>query len=309
MNFRTEITPRKFLDLDPYKDHPVLLGSCFADEAAQWLAKALVPVCSNPAGPLFNPMSVARAIRIAISSDSPRPFMAAQGEWRSWDLSTKFSAPDEPAVMRKADEVYGSLKLSLMHAGLLVLTVGTAIYYERDGIAVANCHKQPSAAFERRMATTRECADALVDAISMARLARPEPLPVVLTVSPVRHLKEGFRENTLSKATLHLAVDEVAGRLPDVHYFPAFELLVDDLRDYRFYADDMQHPAPMAVEYVASKFAECCFSEDARLNLRRGRDIYQRKAHRHLYPDSPRAKEFDSETRRLEKEFLARVSR
>lgn len=265
------------------------LGSCFAQHMGERLCDALPDGCVevNPFGVLYNPASIAAALGLLLAG-GPLPddllFCGRDGLWHSWQHATPgFSAPERAACADNVRRRLNGARRLLDGADTVVLTFGTAHVYElreRPGLVVANCHKEPAARFIERRLAPHEAAGLL--ATPLAELHRRYPgLQVVLTVSPYRYTKLGLHGSTLSKAVLHLACEELCARFGFVSYFPAYEIVVDELRDYRFYERDMLHPSAVAVDYVCERFAEWTFTpalraaaaeREARLRRERHRD-------------------------------------
>lgn len=266
MRFRTELSVEKSAPL-AYDAKLLLIGSCFSDEIGARLSAAGFDVAVNPCGTLYNPMSIAATLRRFISPDSApgRMIVERDGLFHSMEHHTRFSGPTRDAAMRMADAADAAGREALSRADTVVITWGTAWVYElaSTGRLVANCHKLPASEFNRRILTVDEIVGEwrlLLGQLSGKR--------VIMTVSPIRHLADGLHGNQLSKATLLLAADRLG-----VEYFPAYEALVDDLRDYRFYADDMTHPSAKAVDYVWEIFAASYFTPDtARMASQRIRE-------------------------------------
>ncbi len=269
MKFRTELRVAPFGQPIGYADPILTLGSCFADELRKRLAEAKFRVAGNFAGPLFNPESIAAAILRAVDGT---PYTSADlvrdddGLYLCYDTATAFDDPDPAQVLARCNRAREELRAALDTARHLVVTFGTARVYRlcETGAVVANCHRRPAALFRRERLTVGAIVDrwsALLDGPLRGR-------QLILTVSPIRHLGDGLEENALSKAVLRVAAAELAERHPNaVRYFPAYELLTDDLRDYRFYADDLVHPSPAAVDYILERFAEAAFTPDTRERL------------------------------------------
>ena len=269
MKFRTEITvtpPRRPIDCG---ETLLTLGSCFADELRDRLAAAKFRVGGNYAGPLFNPASIAAAIERAAAG---HPYTAADlcrstaGDWFCFDTATRFDDPDPERVLTRCNEAFGALRRQLTAADRLVVTFGTAWVYRlcTTGAVAANCHREPADRFRRERLTP----GAIVACWSALLEGPLRDKNIILTVSPIRHLGDGLEGNAVSKAVLRVAAAELAERYPErVYYFPAFEILTDDLRDYRFYADDLVHPTPQAVTYIWERFTEAAFTEAARERL------------------------------------------
>lgn len=290
MKFRTEIEITSLGVKIGYENRVLALGSCFAAHIARKLAGAKFRVAENPSGILFNPLSIAAAIRsYADPAPVTRGELGFDGEvWHHFGFHGDFSAPTADEALQKMNAARQTGADALRTADRIVLTFGTAWVYERQGEAVANCHRRPAAEFTRRRLGVDEIVTAFADLMAGPLGGRE----VILTVSPVRHLGDSLAGNAVSKAALRLAAEELAERFPDVHYFPAYEILNDDLRDYRFYADDLVHPSPQAVEYVWEKFSATVLSEQARRLLPDVRHIVVAAAHRPRNPQSATYREF-----------------
>ena len=290
MKFRTEIEIAPLGTKIGYENRILALGSCFAKHIAGRLAQAKFRVTANPSGILFNPLSIAAALR-SYAGEKPvrHSELGFDGElWFHYGFHGSFSAPEADQALAAMNAARKSGAEALRAADRIVLTFGTAWVYEHDGAVVANCHRRPAAEFTRRRLGVDEIVTAFADLMAGPLGGRE----VILTVSPVRHLGDSLAGNAVSKAALRLAAEELAERFPDVHYFPAYEILNDDLRDYRFYADDLVHPSPQAVEYVWEKFSATVLSEQARRLLPDVRHIVVAAAHRPRNPQSATYREF-----------------
>jgi len=290
MKFRTEIEITSLGVKISYENRVLALGSCFAAHIARKLAGAKFRVAENPSGILFNPLSIAAAIRsYADPAPVTRGELGFDGEvWHHFGFHGDFSAPTADEALQKMNAARQAGADALRTADRIVLTFGTAWVYERQGEAVANCHRRPAAEFSRRRLSVEEIVETFAKLIE-GPLAGKQ---IILTISPVRHTGDTLAGNAVSKAALRLAAEELAERFPDVHYFPAYEILNDDLRDYRFYADDLVHPSPQAVEYVWEKFSAAVLSEQARRLLPDVRHIVVAAAHRPRNPQSATYREF-----------------
>lgn len=273
----------------------VVLGSCFAGHVGGWLRAGKMPVCVNPFGVLYNPASIAQAwLRLdagpAFADDE---LVEHNGLWHSFLHHGDFSGPDRETVIRRIRTAWESGAEALREADYLMLTLGTAWVYEREGQVVANCHKLPANTFVRRRLTVDETVGLLAERIA----SRPE-LRVILTVSPVIHRGDGLVENQLSKASLIVAAHSLAERFPErVFYFPSYEIVTSELRDYRFYAEDMCHPSPLAVACVRERFAATLLEPEAVELMRAAGDLRRAVEHRPLHPDSPEYERFRAKMR------------
>lgn len=306
MKFRTEY--KAVASASPIDLHrPVLLlGSCFADNIGAILRSHMVNAVVNPAGTLFNPQSIANVINAALDGVSPE-YENHDGMWNSWLLPGEFSDSDRAEAEKKAASALAALRDALDTAGTIIVTFGTAIIYalaRPPFTVVSNCHRRPSDTFFRDMLPVEAIAAAWDKCIERIRRNNPETR-FIFTVSPVRHVKEGFHANTLSKSTLHLALATLERLHPACEYFPSFEIMNDDLRDYRFTGADMQHPTPEAVEYIYEKFSETYFTSSDRTLLEKADKLRRRLNHRPLHPDSDEARRFADETDRQLAALLA----
>lgn len=298
MKFRTEYIVKPCTEaLNPERP-VVLIGSCFTDNIGARMRECRWRAYPNICGTLYNPRSIANILRMAVSREVDffteiSESVVQRGDlWMSWLTDsgcTTYSRQD--TEMEVADRLR-RLRNQLEEADALILTFGSAWIYElaaHPGHAVSNCHKFPADTFRRRRLTVEEIADEWSDILSMLRQTYPS-LKIILTVSPVRHLKDGFEGNSRSKAILQLACEEIIGRDERVGYFPAFEIMNDDLRDYRFYAPDLVHPSAEAVDYIWEKFMERYLSPPSRALLAEGERVTKRLNHRPIvYGGSPMA--------------------
>ena len=282
MKFRTEIEIAPLGTKIGYENRILALGSCFAEHIAGRLAQAKFRVTANPSGILFNPLSIAAALR-SYAGEKPvrHSELGFDGElWFHYGFHGSFSAPEADQALAAMNAARKSGAEALRAADRIVLTFGTAWVYEHDGAVVANCHRRPAAEFTRRRLGVDEIVTAFADLMAGPLGGRE----VILTVSPVRHLGDSLAGNAVSKATLRLAAEQLTERFKCSAYFPAFEILTDYLRDYRFYADDLVHPAPQAVAYVWEKFAPAVLTDEALRLLPEAEAIVAAAAHRPRNP-------------------------
>lgn len=241
----------------------LLLGSCFSDEVGTRLKQAGFNVLCNPFGTLYNPLSISLALRHAIDDCEigSEWLVHADGLWHSWMHHSRFSHPEQDTCLARCNQSIHQTHQFLNQQPVLIVTFGTAysFFLHTDSVAspmqgqvVANCHKLPAAMFTRRRITLEEIAAAWQPFTILH--------PIVFTVSPIRHMADGAHGNQLSKSTLLLSVEQLLNFCPDWHYFNSYEILMDELRDYRFYARDLCHPSDLAVDIVWQRFQDTFMS-------------------------------------------------
>ena len=268
------------------------------------------PALVNPFGIVYNPVSVGQVFEKWLSEDSFREedLFKNLGLWHSFAHHGRFSHPEKTAALEGINRSLAEARKCLAQANRLIVTLGTAnvFVFKKTGDIVANCHKVPGQEFERRRLSISEIVQSLGPVFEKLRERSPS-LEIIATVSPVRHLRDGLVENQRSKATLLLALEEICRRLPFVHYFPAYEILLDDLRDYRFYEADMAHPNQLAVDYIWEYFGEAFFDEKTKSLCQRIEQVATAAAHRPFHPQSVEHQNFIKkmmkEMERLEREF------
>lgn len=265
MKFRTEIVPGPYPFRLGYANRFLSLGSCFADEMARRLAQAKFSIEANPAGVMFNPASIARTLHRAVAGKAVAEAelrRSNEGHWFHYGFHGSFCDADPARACAGMNDSLRRLAEWLAAADCVMVTFGTAWIYElrETGEPVANCHKQSNGLFRRRRLTVEEIVAQWSELLAGPLAGKR----TIFTVSPVRHPGDGLEGNSLSKAILRVAVGELTASFSDACYFPAYETLVDDLRDYRFYADDLVHPSPQAVAYVWEKFRNALLTAEAR---------------------------------------------
>jgi hypothetical protein len=229
------------------------MGSCFTSNLGPWLSSLGYPVLSNPFGVVFNPLVMEKLL-----TGNPEDFFPynfeRQGVWLNFLLGTPFFARDEETLCKQISEASAECQNWLQEAGWLVLTFGTAFHYQHSAVGmVGKCHKLPGNQFIKIRNSVSEISCVWTEAILKLRSKNPS-LKLLFTLSPVRHSRDGMEENMVSKSILRLAIEELCAGLPSVHYFPAFELMNDELRDYRFYASDLVHPSEDAIRFLRKQF-------------------------------------------------------
>lgn len=275
------------------------IGSCFADHIGGRMEKARLDVHVNPFGVLYNPVSIAACCNLMVSAGqiSERYFFESEGLWHCWLTDSSFSEASLSACRDRLCELYKAENQRLQSLDVLFLTLGTNRCYRlvNEGFVVGNCHKQPGRLFEEQALTVQEVVQTLQESLSAMWKINPS-LRIVWTVSPYRYLKYGAHGNQLGKAVLLLAVDELCRWDARCSYFPAYEIVLDELRDYRFYAEDMVHPSAVAVSYIWECLSEHCFSPALKAYIREWEQIDKALSHRPLHPDSDAYKTFLRQT-------------
>ncbi|MDQ3230443.1 MAG: GSCFA domain-containing protein [Pseudobdellovibrionaceae bacterium] len=286
-SFRTDFAcpPDPFLDLK----QPILtLGSCFAEHMGQKLLDFKWQGLNAPFGTLFHPLALARLLRMAVERTDldEELFTEHDGAFFHHDLHSRFYAADRATLQLRWQALAAKVRDVLQTVPCVLLTLGTAWVYARkaDGHLVANCHKKPADQFEKRLLTGQEIQTALDEILHFL----PTSSPLVVSLSPVRHKRDTMVLNSLSKSLLLVQIHEcVARHVHRVRYFPAYEIMLDDLRDYRFYEADMIHPSAQAIDYIWEKFIGCYATDEAKAFLRRWQHVLQAVRHRPHRMESP----------------------
>ena len=290
MKFRTEIEIAPLAEGLAYGAKIFALGSCFAENISERLKRAKFSISTNPFGVLFNPFSIANALeRLADARTfAVCDITAGKESFFSFDAHSSLDGKSHAEAFGNLNKAVAQGAKSLADADWVILTFGTAWVYEKEGKVVANCHKQPASHFVRRRLSVAE----IVERYSRLFEGVLRDKKVILTVSPVRHIGDGLQENSVSKATLRLAVEELVAKYENACYFPSYEILIDDLRDYRYYADDLAHPSKMAVDYVWERFCEAVLAEEAKVKMPFVEQIVAAAEHRPFNPESEAHKTF-----------------
>lgn len=271
-----------------YDDQILLMGSCFADSMCAKLHEHYFRVEGNPFGVLYNPASIAMAIEMARKSQTieDKDLVEHGGLWHSMAHHGVFSDVDMAVVLDKCNGSIVALRQALEKASVITITFGTAWIYEYAGKVVGNCHKIPANQFVRRRMTVEEIVatwQPLVEAMPDKKW--------LFTVSPIRHVKDGLHENHINKGILLQAVEQLT-KQTGCSYFPAYEIMLDELRDYRYYAEDMVHPSSMAVEYIWQRLVETYMTADTQAEMKILHQLWRDEHHRFIHPDSMEAKRF-----------------
>jgi hypothetical protein len=303
--FRTELTIAPQERQLARTARVLTVGSCFADSLGTRLRLNKVNVLTNPFGTVFQPLALAQLLRAAAGEDQDwqQHLVEARGRWQSYDLHSTIGAESPVELLQTIQETVRRVGDFVRTADAVVLTLGTAWAYRlrETGELVSNLHKLPASLFEKELLTADEIVNSLAEVHALLRRINPE-IRIILTVSPVRHLKDTLSLNAVSKSVLRVACHYLSELLPGVSYFPAYELLTDELRDYRFYASDMLHPSEVAEDYIWDKFARAYFDADFGRFRKEWAAVQQSLGHRPLHLGAPEHRTFlDQTAERLER--------
>ena len=285
MKFRTEYEAKKA----PFFLNPevpvVVVGSCFTQNIASRM-EAHNWQFFNPAGTLYNPISIAYALDMMLDEETglsrfEESLFEYNGLWNSHWFDSSFSSIERQDCIKEFLNRKQRLATSLNEGKVLIVTFGTSIcyYLQEDHVPVGNCHKQPSTLFYKERLGISEIESYWTPVIKRLQ-EKIENIRIIFTVSPVRHLKDGFEGNARSKAILLLGIEEICRNNDRCFYFPAYEILTDDLRDYRFYASDLVHPSDEGINYIWEKFVDTFIDDNGRKQLLEGEKIVKAINHR-----------------------------
>lgn len=289
-SFRTEFKPQNSLQIEA-KEGFLSLGSCFAEVFGRKLEHYKLKGYFQPFGTVFNPHSLHKLLALSLAGGklSAEGYLQREGLYFHYDLPTTWRAESQAGLAAQ----WQSQQAKMQHfwqtqsPKYIILTYGTAWVYhlKAQGEIVANCHKQPADFFEKSTLSLRQITESFEDIYQQLQ-EKLEEFTIILSLSPVRHLKEGFAENNYSKSLLRVAIEQIKSQYSNVHYFPAYEILQDDLRDYRFYAADLLHPSPEAEHYIWQHFVEMFLGEDLQQWFQLWEPISKALAHRPINPNS-----------------------
>ena len=310
MEFRTKVElPAKEVNIS-HSDVLMMWGSCFVESIGNLMARNKFTCDINPFGILYNPISIAESITTVMEDRryTDNDLRHDNGQWYSLMHHGAFSNENKEVCLKRINRRIEEGHRNLINADWIIITFGTARIYEwkEDGTIVGNCHKLPAKCFDRRLLDTAEIVTAYREIIAQILQANPKA-KFLFTVSPIRHIKDGLHGNQLNKGTLLLAIHQLCEEYSCCHYFPSYEIMMDELRDYRFYADDMVHPSSMAVAYIWECLCNSCFTPQTRDFMNRWEEIEKGLAHRPFNPNSDAYHNFMSEillkTEQLKEKF------
>ncbi len=300
--FRTKVDVKQFPFSIGYNTPTLMLGSCFTNNIGELLVERKFPVIVNPFGVVYNPTSVALVLNRIIngSAYTEDDLINHNGLWLSLHHHSSFSDASKELCLKKINGELAKAHQFMAKSQRIILTLGTArIYnYKKTRLPVANCHKIPANEFTRHLLSVDEIVNEWNQLIEKILQKQPDQ-KIVFTVSPVRHWKDGAHGNQISKATLLLAIEQLAANFKEsVFYFPSYEIMMDDLRDYRFYADDMLHPSPLAIEYIWEKFYDAFVTTNDQKLIKEVESIIRACQHRPFNANTSQHKEFTAKIRK-----------
>lgn len=290
-----------------FEDRIMTLGSCFAENIGKKMKEAYFETDTNPFGILFNPVSISNSLELLLQTKTytQDDIFEYNSMWQSFSHSSLFTDSTSEGCLSKLNSRLSTARVFLSQTNVILITFGTAWVFEdkKSGRVVSNCHKLPADVFTRRQLTVEEIVADYTLLINKLQSVFPT-LNIIFSVSPVRHWKDGAHDNTISKSTLLLAINELQQQLEKVHYFPAYEIQMDELRDYRFYAADMLHPSDVAVDYIWNRFSDTYFSKQTLALKKRLEQLILDLNHRPLHPDSIGYIKFLDKTEKRKEEII-----
>ena len=295
MNFRTNIKLQKERNQIDYNSNLLLIGSCFSENISEKLVYFKFNTFSNPFGILFNPIAIEHLITHAINQKeySDNDLFLLNEKWHCFDAHSDLSAISKNKIVSNLNSAIQATNQQISKASHLIITLGTSWVYrhiETDAI-VGNCHKIPQKKFLKELLPVKEISVSLENMCTLIKSVNPE-VHIIFTVSPVRHLKDGFVENSQSKAHLISAIHQIIDKRKQQYYFPSYEIMMDDLRDYRFYNIDMLHPNETAINYIWEQFQKVWIDENT-LSIQKEVETIQRGlAHKPFNPNSEQHHQF-----------------
>ncbi|MGM9804489.1 MAG: GSCFA domain-containing protein [Muribaculaceae bacterium] len=303
MEFRTTIKTEYTGGLMSHDSPVMLLGSCFSDSIGQRMRSAMMQATVNPFGALYNPLSIATSLQKLVDGYAVdgADMVQSSGLWQSYLFHSRWGKTDKMRAMETMNKSISDAANELRRTRVLILTLGSAIVYrlKSTGRVVSNCHKQPQHIFSREMLQPQGMVTALADALNALWRVNPG-VHVIITVSPIRHIADGLAANQLSKSMLRVAAYQLCEMFGNkVSYFPSYEIMIDDLRDYRFYAPDMVHPSDVAVEYIWQTFQATYFDDRTAQAVARCERVWKRLMHRPITAATEAQQRFAIDTRAI----------
>jgi hypothetical protein len=286
-SFRTEISivPGKPITL---QDRILTTGSCFAQQFGDWLLGNKFNVLSNPFGTTYNPISIHENLIDSLTNKLTETlFVESDNIWKHYNYHSHWCASEKQSLIDSIHEQQGIVRENIKNSSVIIMTYGTAWVYNHlaENTRVSNCHKRPAKLFEKLLLTVDEITDSFKALYEKLHQINPD-IRILLTVSPVRHTKDTLTLNSVSKATLRVACHTIINRFRQVDYFPSYEIMMDDLRDYRFYDRDMIHPTAEAFDYISQKFSDHYFPAGVTSFIEKWKILKQALHHKPYQPHS-----------------------
>jgi hypothetical protein len=311
MQFRTLIPISKSDTPIDYNSKALSLGSCFVVNMAEKLDYYKFQNSCNPFGILFHPLAIEKCIDFAVSGKrfAEKDIFFYNERWHCYDAHSDLSNPNKEELLASLNAIIESTKGQLEEASHVIITYGTSWVYrniERDAI-VANCHKVPQKQFKKEILSVDGIESSITNTLKLIHSVNPS-CTIVFTVSPVRHIKDGFVENQWSKSNLIAAIHNMLNTghyKGSAEYFPSYEIMMDELRDYRFYAEDMLHPSQVAIDYIWKRFKETTVSETAFPTMDAVETIQKSLQHRPFNPESESHQKFETKLKTKISQLLA----
>lgn len=270
------------------KDPIITVGSCFSDEIGENLKQYKFNISSNPFGTLYNPYSIFRNLRLILTEGlDPQNVVQHNGAFYHWDLHSAFTATTKDVLDQRIQAESKKIKEMVLRARWLIISPGTSFIYrlKSENRIVANCHKVPQREFDKILLSKEEIIEEFSQTYRLLRSANPD-LKFLFTISPVRHTRDGLTQNNQSKGILHQSVKEILDSHADTFYFPSYEIMIDVLRDYRFYKEDMIHPNHQAIEFIWEEFKQTYFEESTLRFVDEWKEILKAINHKPFQPQS-----------------------
>lgn len=300
MDFMVNIDIKKLPNPIRYGENILLIGSCFTEHIGNTLGELKFPILQNPHGILFDPASVCKSL-IGYTQNkryTENDLFHLNEVWHSWEHHSRFSSTDKTESLQRINKSQELAHNFLKTADWIIITLGSSFSYrltaaadgnEKDG--VANCHRAPAQWFQKHLLSIEETVTMLDNCYHQLLRFNPK-LKIIFTVSPVRHIRDGVVDNNRSKARLIEAVHHMVNKFDRLYYFPAYELVIDVLRDYRFYDIDLAHPNYMATDFVLEKFTDSCLDPSSQLLMQEIKKIVIARKHRAFQPDTDAHRQF-----------------
>lgn len=283
MIFRTEIHPKPSAFQISHAERGLTIGSCFSNSIGELLERSKFPLMCNPLGVVYNPVSIYTALQILCGKKqlTEQDLFFDHGVWKSYLLHSSFASTHKNEVLERCTEVQNHFATEFQTLDYCIITLGTAWVYEliATGEVVNNCHKTPAKLFYKKQLSVSEISAVLAQSIELLQSINPN-VQIIFTISPVRHWNDGAHENQVSKSLLFVALDELLKATKNTHYFESYELLMDDLRDYRFYENDLLHPNSQAIEYIWQAFSKTYFSAETHAITQHVQALHKAMQHR-----------------------------